>query len=88
LEQHIEQQRAVAVCIGPAGMGPWQDREAEAFISEAVKRDCRVIPVLLDGLTQPPQLPVFLRAHHAVDFRQRDPDPLKQLVWGITGRGW
>ena len=22
---------------------------------------------------------------HAVDFRKKDPDPIEQLIWGITG---
>ena len=30
-------------------------------------------------------MPVFLKSRTWVDFRSWDPDPLKQLVWGITG---
>ncbi len=34
---------------------------------------------------QEPQLPAFLKGRTWVDFRSYAPDPLKQLVWGITG---
>ena len=32
-----------------------------------------------------PELPAFLESFHAVDFRKPDPDPMNQLIWGITG---
>ena len=33
-----------------------------------------------------PKLPVFLSAMTWVEFRKIDPDPLAQLIWGITGQ--
>ena len=33
-----------------------------------------------------PELPPFLKGMTWVDFRKRDPDPLAQLIWGITGQ--
>ncbi len=83
LEQQITQIRSAAVFVGKDGIGPWQQEELEAFLSEFVKRGCPVIPVLLPDAPKEPQLPVFLKLRTWVDFRSWD--PLKQLVWGITG---
>jgi hypothetical protein len=32
-----------------------------------------------------PELPIFLRGMTWVDFRKDGPDPMEQLIWGITG---
>lgn len=66
--------------------GPWQYQELEAFLREFVQRGCPVIPVLLSDAPHEPKLPVFLRGFTWVDFRRRDPDPLQQLLYGITGK--
>jgi hypothetical protein len=31
-------------------------------------------------------LPIFLQGRTWVDFRQEEPNPIAQLVWGITGK--
>jgi hypothetical protein len=85
LEQQIEQIKSAAVFIGQSGIGPWQQLELEAFLREFVGRGCPVIPVLLPDAPKKPGLPVFLRGMTWVNFRKRDPDPMEQLVWGITG---
>ncbi|MGZ3623588.1 MAG: TIR domain-containing protein [Ktedonobacteraceae bacterium] len=85
LEQQITQIKSAAVFVGKEGIGPWQQEELEAFLNEFVNRRCPVIPVLLPDAPKVPQLPVFLKSRTWVDFRNWDPDPLKQLVWGITG---
>src|SRR5262249_35757131 len=54
-------------------------------LQQFVKHRCPVIPVLLAGCEGPPELPVFLSAFQVVDFRRTEPDPLAQLVWGVTG---
>ena len=77
--------KTVAVFIGKRNTGPWQDAELDAFLREFVKRKCPVIPVLLLDCGQQPALPVFLQSMTWVDFRQPDPDPMRQLIWGITG---
>jgi len=41
--------------------------------------------VLLEIAPQQPNLPVFLEGMGWVDFRQKDPDPMERLIWGITG---
>lgn len=86
LEAQIEQIKSAAVFVGASGFGPWQNLELAALLREFAKRRCPVIPVILDTCVKVPQLPAFLRALHAVDFRAQNPDPLGQLLWGITGK--
>jgi WD40 repeat protein/GTPase SAR1 family protein len=85
LEQQIEQIKSAAVFVGEEGIGPWQQMELGAFLREFVKRGCPVIPVLLPDAPKKPSLPVFLRGMTWVDFCKDDPDPMEQLMWGITG---
>jgi formylglycine-generating enzyme required for sulfatase activity len=85
LEDQINEIRTAAVFVGDSGLGPWEIEEVKAFLRAFVNRKCPVIPVLLPNAPQKPQLPVFLEGLMWVDFRQHDPEPLGQLVWGITG---
>jgi hypothetical protein len=85
LENEIENIKSAAVFIDDSGIGPWQDQELQAFLREFVRRTCPVIPVILPGTRGVPSLPVFLRGNVWVDFRKRSPNPLDQLIWGITG---
>jgi hypothetical protein len=41
--------------------------------------------VILEGCEGIPKLPVFLEGMMWVDFRQKEPNPMEQLIWGITG---
>jgi hypothetical protein len=86
LEEQIANIHAAAVFVGRDGIGPWQRQELDGFLREFNKRGCPVIPVMLPGAAGEPQLPLFLRGMTWVDFRSEDPDPLSQLVWGITGK--
>jgi len=86
LEERIEQIKSAAVFVGKNGMGPWQQLELEAFLREFVSHGCPVIPVLLSDAPDEPKLPVFLKGMTWVDFRKQEPDPMKQLIWGITGK--
>lgn len=86
LEQQIGHIRSAAVCVGAAGVGPWQEQEIYGFLRAFVDRKCPVIPVLLDDAPRTPTLPIFLQAMTWVDFRASDPDPMARLVWGITGK--
>jgi hypothetical protein len=85
LQQQIGKIKSAAVFVGKSGIGPWQQMELEAFLNEFVRRGCPVIPVILVGAPTKPRLPPFLGNMTWVDFRKQDPDPLKQIVWGITG---
>jgi hypothetical protein len=85
LGQQIESIKSAVVFVGKNGIGPWQDEEIQALLSEFMRRNCPVIPTVLADATQTPELPWTLRNRHWVDFRAPEPDPLKQLIWGITG---
>jgi hypothetical protein len=42
--------------------------------------------VILPDCEKPPELPLFLKGMTWVDFRKKDPNPLQQLIWGITNK--
>jgi hypothetical protein len=86
LEEQIQIIKSAAVFVGPNGLGPWHDLEQAAFLRQFVKRRCPVIPVVLPDTKDTPKLPVFLEGMTWVDFRKKDPDPMEQLIWGITGK--
>lgn len=85
LEKHLKKIKAAAVFVGKKGVGPWQDAEIQALLQRLMKRKCTLVPVLLPETPKQPKLPLFLESLHWVDFRLEEPDPLRQLVWGITG---
>ncbi|WP_242056452.1 MULTISPECIES: GUN4 domain-containing protein [unclassified Nostoc] len=89
LEEIIPQVKAVAVFIGSSGVGPWADIEMKEFLVEFAKNPkLRIGLVILPGC--PDKLintvPRFLKGFHWVDFRLQNPDPMEQLIWGITGQ--
>ena len=87
LEKQVGEIRSAAVIVGSSGIGPWQNQEIRAFLSEFVHRNCPVIPVLLKTAPSvPDDLPMFLRSFTWVDFRRPRPAPLAHLYFGITGR--
>ncbi len=84
LEEIIARVPAAAVVIG-AQRGPWQTREIYAFIQQSVSRGCVIVPVLLPDANTA-DLPVFLQGLTWVNLAVPRPDPIDQLVWGITGQ--
>jgi DNA polymerase III delta prime subunit len=86
LGEQIKSIKSAAVFVGNSGIGPWQDEEIQAFLGQFMKRKCPVIPTTLASAKTTPELPWTLQNRHRVDFRVSDPDPLKQLIWGITGQ--
>ncbi len=87
LEEIIQTTKTAVVTFGPAGLGPWEEPEMRACLNEFVNRKLPVIPVLLPGAPQQPDLPLFLKAFTWVDLRGGlDDDGLDRLVWGITGQ--
>ena len=83
LEEQIESIASAAVFFGENGLGPWQDFEQKAFLSQFVRRKCPVIPVILAKCKETPAMPPFLSEIHRVDFRKSDLDPLQELIKGI-----
>jgi len=86
LEAQIGNIKSAAVFVGNSGIGPWQNMELNAFIRQFVQRQCPVMPVLLQTCACVPTLPLFLDGMTWVNFKQRNPNPYDQLIWGITGR--
>jgi len=86
-EKVIRTCRAAAVFVGQSGMGPWEEEEMRALLTQAVRRKIPVIPVLLPGAPKKPDLPLFLEERTWVDLRNGiTPDGLDLIVWGITGK--
>jgi len=83
LEDFIAGIPAVAVIVG-ARVGPWQEQEFTAFVRQSVSRRCAVVPVLLPSASTT-NLPVFLGGLTWVNLAATEPDPIDQLVWGISG---
>lgn len=91
LAEIIPQIKAAAIFIGASGIGPWADIEMREFLVEFVNKKIRLGLVLLPGCPQNldnlhPPVPRFLQGFHWIDFRESDPDPMDQLMWGITGQ--
>jgi TIR domain len=85
LGQQIKSIKSAAVFVGRSGLGPWQNHEIQALLSQFAKRGCPVIPVILPSAEITPELPWTLENFKYVDFRASHRDPLEQLIWGITG---
>ena len=85
LEQALSACGAVAVCIGPGELGPWQQRELySALDRQAKETGFPVIPVLLPG-AEPPL--GFLKQNTWVDFRfgLSQDLPLRILAAAVRG---
>jgi hypothetical protein len=88
IEHVLVSVNAVAVFLGPDGIGPWEDLEVEGALQMFVRRRAHLIPVGLPGRLPNADLPLFLRGFAPVSFaddRDRETS-LDQLEWGITGR--
>ncbi|WP_295391317.1 toll/interleukin-1 receptor domain-containing protein [uncultured Thiodictyon sp.] len=86
VEGIIQTAHTAAVLVGSDGLGPWEAPEMRACLSQYVKRDLPVIPVLLPDAPREPALPLFLQAFTRVDLRAGlTDDGLNRLEWGITG---
>jgi WD40 repeat protein len=86
LQKQLKQLKSAAVFVGDGGIGPWERMEVNALLQQFVQRGCRVIPVILSGCRETPELPLFLKSFPWVDFRREEPDPMARLIWGITGQ--
>jgi nucleotide-binding universal stress UspA family protein len=84
LEEIIARVPAAVVVIG-AEYADWQTVEISAFIQQSVSRGCAIVPVLLPDANTA-DLPVFLQGLTWVNLAVPEPDPIDQLVWGITGQ--
>ena len=89
LQKAIPNIDCAAVFYGPAGIGPWEQQEMEAFLVEFVSRGCSVLPVILPDAPKEPDLPVFLKTKTWVnmrDWKKKGSDAFPRLVHGILGK--
>lgn len=87
LEEVIATAGAGAVLVGRDGLGPWEDLEMEALLTQFVTRNLRVVPVLLPGAPEEPELPLFLREFTWSDLRAGlTPTAVLRLVDGIRSQ--
>src|SRR5512132_2766003 len=91
LEQAITRCAAVAVLVGPAGLGTWQQREVQLALDRQAEAERAglpfpVIPILLPKVEDPPG--GFLRLQTWVDLRSdlADPTQLHLLLTGLRGQ--
>src|SRR5262245_1321396 len=85
LEKVMRSCKAVAVCVGPGEMGPWQQREMNMALERQAKEiEFPVIPVLL-----PSSDPVlgFLGQNTWIDFRTTPDDPKLIAILTAAIRG-
>jgi hypothetical protein len=96
LEEGVQSSRAGAVFVGADGLGPWQEPEMRAFLAQSRRKKIPVIPVLLPGCPETPQLTLFLEGFTWVDLRKGvTEEGLAQLVWvvrleqaGVSTANW
>jgi hypothetical protein len=86
LEEQIARVNSAVVMVGRSEIGPWQDMEIRAFLSEFVQRNCPVIPTILPDASELPELPLFLKGMTWVDLRTDFESEFAKLRWGILGK--
>ena len=83
LENQINEISNVAVFVGKNGLGPWQNIEVRAFLSEFIRRGCKVIPVILPNAKEIPALPIFMRQITWLDLRKDFEAGIKKLAMAV-----
>ncbi len=88
MERGLAACEACVVFVGPSGQGPWQEEEVEAVLHRAAKKEgFRVIPALLPGLEEKPDLPPLLANKAWISLARglEDDRALYLLECGIRG---
>ncbi len=92
LEKHIDHIKVAAVFVGNNGISSLQLETVNTLFSKTLQQDSKIIPVILPDVPQESEIaqqakwPLFLNNRRWVDFRQSDPHPIEQLIWGIRGQ--
>lgn len=84
-EEQIQKIRAAAVFVGQHKIVDKQELQMYSFIDQFFDREIPVIPVILANSPKDLRLPPYLGNFGRVDFRRSTPEPMGQLIWGITG---
>ena len=69
LDGGVRSSKSIAVLIRPDGLGPWENQEMQGALQLAVKDKRPIIPTLLPGCLQQPELSLFLGIRSWVDQR-------------------
>lgn len=87
IQEAISQSKTAAICIGPDGLGQWQEIETQTFISLCIQQGIKVIPVLLPPVEKIPDKYLFLKQFHFVQFEEnlKNKQAFDRLEWAITG---
>ena len=89
LEQAIKTIPCAALCFGPSDIGKWHIMEIRAYMEKWAGGSSRMIPVILPGVKDTPELPIFVRETLWVDMRDWENDQTDgfyRLVCGILGK--
>src|SRR5215210_262292 len=89
LEHAIKKIPCAALCFGPADVGDWHILEIRSYVAAWAKRKARMIPVILPGVKEVPELPLFVQQTLWVDMRdweKDESDGFYQLVCGILAK--
>ncbi|HYC59429.1 MAG TPA: TIR domain-containing protein [Thermoanaerobaculia bacterium] len=89
LEEAIKTIPCAALCFGPADIGRWHVMEIRAYVEKWASGNARLIPVILPGVKEIPELPIFVRQTLWADMRDWEtPESpgFYNLVCGILGK--
>jgi len=86
LEKQVRSVRSACVFVGDSGLGPWQDVEIRAFLSQFVKRGRPVIPVIMPSASAIPELPIFLQELMWLDLRREYEVGIQRLISTLQRR--
>jgi hypothetical protein len=80
----LEHATAIAVLIGPSGLGGWQELEMQMALAKQPERKLRIVPVPLPGaaraLTLPDLLAPFMHCDLRADNRSQQLDMLAEVI--------
>jgi hypothetical protein len=87
LEDGLRRSNVILIFFGKYGTGQWQKEEAKIAIRQAITTGKKVIPILLPGCPEQPDIPEFLKDKLRIDFRKglSNHEERERLLWGITG---
>ncbi len=88
LVEDMLQATAVVVCLGPNGLGEWQEHEIEIVVPERIKARKLVIPLALPTCNKDPDIPLWLSTAQALDLRLRteEHDAFSRLLHAVDQR--
>jgi hypothetical protein len=85
LAEGLKLSRIALVLVGKEGLGQWEKLEVKGLIHTAATKHKTIIPVLLPGDYEEPELPYFLIDLLYLDMRKGiDSNSIEKLVRGIT----